>query len=166
MIPNENIFSCVMKNYTPKPIRKNGGEGYKWYDDKTIGEANIDIEDRYWAKQKELISACYNGTKQSIREEEKMTENSGANKKIEANKKRNELKKKENALDAWYDKQAYAKKEKQPIEFISLWSGKGSVSVGQAQSLLEVLTVKEARITPKAQFQDQNVSGIFNPYFY
>jgi len=36
-IPNENVFKCIIKNYTPKIIRKRTGESFTLYNDKTIG---------------------------------------------------------------------------------------------------------------------------------
>ena len=140
LLPNDNIFRCTIKNFV-------GGISA----DPIIGSSGVDIEDRFWSNKKELNKACYSGLTNYLKKQEKEQENS------KDPTRRQKLKDLEKKLESWYEKANYIKKKKQPIEYLPLKQEKSETRVGTVESLLEVMTRQEARVTPKAQLQDTAV---------
>lgn len=143
LLPNDDIFRCTIKNWI--------GVSIAMKSDPIIGSSSVDIEDRFWSNKKELNKACYYGLTNYIKKSEKELENN------KDSTRRQKLKDLEKKIESWYEKANYIKKKKQPIEYLPLKQEKSETRVGTVESLLEVMTRQEARVTPKAQLQDTAV---------
>ena len=139
-LPNDILFKCTMKNYTKKPTKKLAKYG-RGFDDPIIGSAIADIEDRFWSDKREMNNACYHGKKMYIKDEETKAENAKESNVVN----RKELKEQEINLNNWNERISMELRAKQPIEYLPIQSERNKTKYGNCESLLEVMTVKQAR---------------------
>lgn len=140
-LPNDLMFKCTIKNYTKIRTKKLAKLG-SGFDDPIIGSAFADIEDRFWADTREINDACQRGKKQFIKKMEIQAEATGDKTGQDNAKKLKDL---ELHLINWYDRISMRPREKQPIEYLPIQSEKNKTKYGNCESLLEVMTVKQAR---------------------
>jgi hypothetical protein len=137
-LPEDTTFTCRIWNHNSKPLPH-----------KLIGTNVVDIEDRYWSQEKNIDRASEAGLMADITIKEK----SNTTKAGEGNA----LKKQKKDVESYFQRKSQGTTPVQPIEYLPLMDNSADVSktkVGTVECLLEVLTLKDSRTTPRAKFTE------------
>lgn len=140
-LPEDTTFTCRIWNFNAKPVP-----------DSMIGTNVVDIEDRYWSQEKVVDKAAYTGLMADI----SMKEKSNTTKAGEGNA----LKQKKKAVENYFQRKFQESTPVQPIEYLPLMDDSKDLNktkVGTVECLLEVLTLKDSRTTPRAKFSETQV---------